>query len=72
LQFSLFRKPDLLENTAWLSLVKTMKKRRTVEDPYEAAQKYLPPNSSINCPFETSDEDGPEEKRRKFEYQLSV
>jgi hypothetical protein len=37
---------------AWLSLIKAMKKRKTVEDPYEAAKKYLPPNSSINCPFE--------------------
>jgi hypothetical protein len=28
-----------------------MKKRENIEDPYEAAQKYLPSNSAINCPF---------------------
>jgi hypothetical protein len=29
-----------------------MKKREKIKNPYETAQKYLPPNSSINCPFE--------------------
>jgi hypothetical protein len=48
----MFRKPESLEEIAWLSLVKAMKKRDTIEDPYEAARKYLPPNSDINCVFE--------------------
>jgi hypothetical protein len=51
---------------AWLSLVKAMKKRETVDDPYEAARKYLPPNSSIQCPFDDADKDEPENKRRKL------
>lgn len=50
--YSLFRNPESLESIAWLSFVKTMKKRDTVEDPYEAARKYLPPNSTISCPFD--------------------
>jgi hypothetical protein len=33
-----------------------MKKRDTIEDPYEAARKFLPSNSTINCPFEIPDE----------------
>jgi hypothetical protein len=59
----------LLENTAWLSLVNAMKKRETVFDSYEAARKYLPPNSAINCPFDKpdKDEDEPEKKRSKLE-----
>jgi hypothetical protein len=48
----IFSNPDSLENTAWLSLVKAMKQRKEIKNPYEAARKYLPPNSSINCPFE--------------------
>jgi hypothetical protein len=52
-----FRNPELLENVAWLSLVKEMKKLKTVKDPYEVARKYLPCNSAINCPFERSDKD---------------
>jgi hypothetical protein len=51
---------------AWLRLVKSMKKRKTVWDAYEAAQKYLPSNSSINCPFNRSDKDEPEKKRIKL------
>jgi hypothetical protein len=66
LQFLLFRKPDLLENTAWLSLVKAMKKREKIKDPYKAARNYLPPNSAINCPFDRLGEDEPEEKLIKF------
>jgi hypothetical protein len=53
----IFSNPDSLENTAWLSLIKAMKKRDTVKDAYEAARKYLPPNSSINCPFDRLNED---------------
>jgi hypothetical protein len=65
-----FRKPDSLENTAWLNLVKVMKKSETIKDSYEAARQYLPPNSSINCPFDLSDEeekDEPDKKRHKLE-----
>jgi hypothetical protein len=51
---------------AWLSLVKVMKKRETVKDPYEVARKYLPSSSSINCPFDRPDSDKPEEKRSKL------
>jgi hypothetical protein len=50
----------------WLSLVKVMKKRETTENPYEAARKYLLPNSTITCPFENADEDEPENKRKKL------
>jgi hypothetical protein len=50
--FSVFGTPDSLENTAWLSLVKNMKKHETVEHPYETARKYLPFDSTINCPFD--------------------
>jgi hypothetical protein len=51
---------------AWLSLIKNMKKRDTVKDAYEAVRKYLPPNSSINCPFDGPDEKEPEKKRSKL------
>jgi hypothetical protein len=46
-----------------------MKKHKKIEDPYEAARKYLPPNSTINCPFGQLDEDKdePEKKRSKLE-----
>jgi hypothetical protein len=37
---------------AWINLVKAMKKRKTIKDPYKAARKYLPSNSDINCPFD--------------------
>jgi hypothetical protein len=50
-----------------LSLVKAIKKRDKTKDPYEAARKYLPSNSSINCPFDESEEDEPQKKRIKFE-----
>jgi hypothetical protein len=52
---------------SWLNLVKVMKKSDEVKDPYEAARKYLPPNSDINCLFDGSDEDEPENKRSKLE-----
>jgi hypothetical protein len=44
-----------------------MKKRDAIKDPYEAARKYLPPNSSINCPFDRVEDGKPEKKRRKLE-----
>jgi hypothetical protein len=67
-----FRNPELLENITWLSLVKTMKTRKTVKDPYEAARKYLPPNSTINCPFDKADEEESKKKRTRLEYKVSV
>jgi hypothetical protein len=63
----IFRNADSLENTAWLGLVKAMKKRDAIKDPYEAARKYLPPNSSIRCPFDRVEDGKPEKKRRKLE-----
>jgi hypothetical protein len=36
---------------AWMALIKVMKKRKTLKDPYEAARRYLPYNSQIRCPF---------------------
>jgi hypothetical protein len=65
--FSAFRKPESLENTTWFSLVKAMKTRDGVKDPYEVARKYLPPNSVINCPFGDADKNEPEKKRSKLE-----
>jgi hypothetical protein len=47
-------------------LVKAMKKRETIKDPYEAARKCLPPNSAINSPFDNTDKDEPKNKRRKL------
>jgi hypothetical protein len=43
-----------------------MKSRDKTKNPHEAALKYLPTNSSINCPFDRSDKDEPEEKRGKL------
>jgi hypothetical protein len=59
-----FSKPDLLQNMAWFTLVKAMKKREDLKDPYEAARRYLPYNSMIRCPFVKPD---PNEKRIKRE-----
>jgi hypothetical protein len=52
----------------WFNLVKSMKKRKKFKDPYKAARKYLPPNSTINCPFERPDEKKPKKKRKKLKY----
>jgi hypothetical protein len=47
---------------AWFVLIKKMKKRKDLKDPYEAARRYLPYNSLIRCPFVVPD---PNEKRIK-------
>jgi hypothetical protein len=52
---------------SWFSFIKAMKKDEIVDDPYETARKYLPPNSSINCPFDRLDECEPKKKRSKLE-----
>jgi hypothetical protein len=54
---------------AWLILVKAMKKCENVEDPYEAARRYLPYNSLIRCPFvepKKDEKSKPVEKRLKL------
>jgi hypothetical protein len=62
--------PDFLQNKAWFSLVKSMKKRETVKGAYESARYYLPYNSFIRCPFVKPEKDEkwePPKKRIKFE-----
>jgi hypothetical protein len=43
-----------------------MKKNEQIKNPYEAARKYLPPNSSICCSFDGTDQAEPEKKRSKL------
>jgi hypothetical protein len=52
---------------AWISLVKATRKRKTIKDPYEVARKYLPPNSTINCPFDRVEENEPKKKRSRWD-----
>jgi hypothetical protein len=40
---------------AWLRLIKAMKKRDGIKDPYEAAKRFLPPSSDINCQFDAAE-----------------
>jgi hypothetical protein len=49
--------PDLLQHMAWLTLVKSMKKRDMLKGAYESARYHLPYNSYIRCPFVKPEED---------------
>jgi hypothetical protein len=49
--------PDLLQNIAWITLVKSMKKRDMMKGAYESARYFLPYNSFIRCPFVKPEKD---------------